>query len=35
MKLKKDHMFMLGIEEEFEIVAVGFGPSKLCKAKKQ
>ena len=24
---------MLGIKEEFEIVAVGFGPSKLCKAK--
>ena len=32
-QIKKDHVLTLGIEEEFQIVPVGFGPSKLCKQK--
>ena len=34
-QIKKDHVLTLRIEEEFQIVAVGFGPSKLCKAKRK
>jgi hypothetical protein len=33
MKQRKDHVLMLGAEEEFQKIAVGFGLSKFCKAK--
>ena len=33
-QIKKDHVLTLPIEEEFPIVAIGFGLSKLCEAKK-
>ena len=32
-QIKKDHVFTLVIKEELQIIAVGFSPSKLCKAK--
>ena len=32
-QITKDHVLTLPIEEGFQIVAVGFGPSKLCKEK--
>jgi hypothetical protein len=32
-KLKMDQVITLGIEEEFQIVEVGFGPSELCNTK--
>jgi len=34
-QIKKDHGLTLGIKQEFQIVAAGFGPSKLCKAKRE
>jgi hypothetical protein len=33
IKQRKDHVLTLGVEEEFQIVAVGFGLSKFCNAK--
>ena len=34
IKQRKDEALTLGVEEEFQIVAVGFGLSKFRKAKK-